>query len=129
MTGTATNVLLLVLALQAKHLLADFYLQNAFMLSGRGAYLHPGRALHCLVHAALTLVVLFIFGMGTGAILAVALIEFVAHFHIDWGKAQVLARRNLGPNDAGYWHATGVDQALHQATYVLIALVWLWSLA
>ncbi|RYH11580.1 DUF3307 domain-containing protein [Tropicimonas sp. IMCC6043] len=124
MTVSATMVLLLVLALQVKHLVADFYLQTAYMLSRRGRYLHPGRALHCLVHILGTTLVLFVFGTPPGPLAAILLAEFVIHFHIDWGKAQIVARRSLTPEDAAYWHATGVDQALHHATYIGIAGIW-----
>ncbi len=128
MTGSTANLLLLLLALQAKHLLADFYLQTGYMLSGRDRYAHTGRALHCAVHIAFTLPILLLFGAPPAAALAIALAEFALHFHIDWGKSQVLSRRALTPTDATYWHVTGIDQALHHATYIGIAALWLWLL-
>ncbi|NDR59570.1 DUF3307 domain-containing protein [Aliiruegeria sabulilitoris] len=117
--------LLFLLALQIKQLFADFYLQNGFMLSARSRYLHPGRALHCLVHILGTALVLLVFGIGPSALALILIGEFVVHYHIDWGKGRVLAERNLTSADAGYWHAIGVDQALHQASYIVIAAIWL----
>jgi hypothetical protein len=48
----------------------------------------------------------------------------VVHFHIDWAKARYSDTHDLTPAQARFWQATGLDQALHQLTYV--AMVWAW---
>lgn len=117
----ATTVLVLVFLLQVKHLVADFFLQNEYMLSGRDRYLHGGRALHVALHIVGTVLVLVAVGTPIFATLVVAIVEFVLHYHIDWGKSALNHRRGLTPSDPVYWRALGVDQALHHATYIAIA--------
>lgn len=128
MTEAAVQVVLLILALQFKHLLADFFLQNDFMLAGRNTYLHPGRALHAAIHGFGTVIVMVLFGTGLTLLAAIAVVEIVVHFHIDWGKARLTENRGLTAKDRAFWFLTGIDQALHQATYLAIALVWLRAL-
>jgi len=46
--------------------------------------------------------------------------EFVVHYHLDWTKDQVNRRLKLTADDARFWWTLGVDQFLHDATYVAI---------
>ncbi|MGR3713953.1 MAG: DUF3307 domain-containing protein [Shimia sp.] len=117
-------LLLLIAAFQFKHLVADFFLQNAKMIMGREKYWHMGRALHAGVHAVFSVLVLAVFGTPLGALAALVIVEFVVHFHIDWAKARYSVDRNLQPTEACYWYAVGTDQALHQLTYLV--MVWIW---
>lgn len=120
-----TEVFVLLLLLQVKHVVADFFLQNEYILSNRGTYGHPGGFLHVGLHLAGSILILV--GMGTGPVLLGALLiaEAVFHYHLDWFKDNWVAARKLSPRDAGFWHATGVDQALHQASYLAIAWAWM----
>lgn len=117
-------LLLLLCLLQIKHMLGDFFLQTKVMLNGRGQYLHIGRLMHAGVHAALSFLVFIAVGAPIGFVLLLVLAELVVHFHIDWWKGRLTTVQNLTPAQAAYWRATGIDQALHQLTYV--AMIWLW---
>ncbi len=117
-------VLLLICALQIKHMFADFFMQTPKMLSGRGEYLHFGRAQHAGIHAIGTMIVLIPFGAPVLFILAIAAVEWVVHFNIDFCKAKHCDSQELGPTDAAFWRAAGIDQALHHLTYV--GIVWAW---
>ena len=57
-----TTILLLFAALQIKHLVADFFLQNAKMIQGREKYWHMGRAMHAGIHVFLTAICFALFG-------------------------------------------------------------------
>lgn len=103
---------------------ADYFLQTPKMLSGRGEYLHMGRAQHAGVHALGSIIVLLPFGVSLAFVLIVALIEWVVHFNIDWGKAKLSDSKGYGPNEAGFWRLAGLDQALHQLTYVAMTFAW-----
>lgn len=124
-------VLWLVLLLQIKHVVADYMLQNAYMLANRRIYGHPGGLLHVAIHLAGSLAVLLVVGTGPVLLLGLLVAEAVVHYHVDWMKDNFVARRGLTTTDAVYWYAAGVDQGLHQATYLAMAAVWaaVWAAA
>lgn len=117
-------VLILMCLFQAKHMLADYFLQTKVMLDGREAYVHLGRFLHAGIHAAGSLIVFLLIGAPVAFILPVVVMEWAVHFHIDWWKGRHTSEQNLTPQDAAFWRACGMDQALHQLTYV--AMIWAW---
>lgn len=118
------TIFLLLCLLQVKHMFADYFLQTPRMLSGRGEYWHMGRAQHAAVHSAGSTIAFLIVGASLPFTLVIVLLEWVIHFNIDWGKARYSDHKALAPTQAGFWRAAGVDQALHQFTY--IAMVWAW---
>ncbi len=124
MSDVTSTILILFCLLQMKHMLGDYFLQTPRMLTGRATYLHLGRAQHAAVHALGSAIAFALIGAPWGLILALCVAEWIVHFHIDWAKARHSAQSGLGPTDAGYWRAAGLDQALHQFTY--IAMVWAW---
>lgn len=105
-------------------MLGDYFLQTKMMLDGRDQYLHFGRFLHAGIHAAGSLIVFAVIGAPMWFTVPLVLAEWVIHYHIDWWKGRLTSEQNLTPVDAGYWRASGIDQALHQLTYV--AMIWLW---
>lgn len=119
-------LILLLCLLQIKHMFADYFLQTRVMLDGRDQYLHFGRFLHAGVHAVGSLIVFAIIGAPMSFVLPLIVAEWVVHFHVDWWKGRYTSDRQLTPADATYWRASGIDQALHQLTYV--AMIWLWLL-
>lgn len=124
---TSYSTLLIVLCLlQVKHMLADYFLQTKLMLEGRGRYLHFGTFLHAGVHALGSLIAFSLVGASLVFVVPLVLAEWAIHFHIDWWKGRYTSDQNLTPADAGYWRASGIDQALHQLTY--IGMVWVWLL-
>lgn len=124
MTATTTSLLVLLFLFQIKHMFADFFLQTPRMLSDRGRYVHAGRAQHAAVHALGSAVALLLMGASVALVLPVIVAEWVAHYHIDWAKGRWSDRTSHTPADGGYWRAMGVDQALHQMTY--LAMAWAW---
>lgn len=125
MTAELQTALLLLLLLEIKHLFADFFLQTPRMLSGRGQYAHLGRAQHAGLHAAFSVCALLICGAPLVFVVILCLAELVVHYHIDWAKGVHSDKTGYTPTDPGYWRAFGVDQFLHQLTY--IAMVWAWA--
>ena len=123
--GETYGVLLVLLCLlQIKHMLGDYFLQTRMMLDGREQYAHLGRFLHAGVHAAGSFIAFLLIGAPVVFIVPLVLAEWAVHFHIDWWKGRHTSDQKLTPADAGYWRASGVDQALHQLTY--IAMIWIW---
>ncbi len=115
--------LVVVAILLAKHCLFDFVLQTKFQLSNKYRYAHPGGVLHGMLHALGTAAT---FVVATPAPVVAFLVlggEFLAHYHIDWAKEQILRRTGWTHSDARYWRLFGADQLLHGWTYVVIAWV------
>jgi hypothetical protein len=116
------SVLLLLLLLQVKHFLFDFVLQSPYQLKNKGTYGHPGGILHSGLHAVGTALILLVFATPPGILLAIVVGEFVVHYHIDWAKEQI-TRRQGGKQNAFFWQMIGLDQLLHQLTYLAIAAI------
>lgn len=125
MTPLLQTFLILLLLLQVKHMFADFFLQTPRMLLSRDDYFHLGRLQHAAVHAGLSLAVLMIVGAPLGFAIALCTLEGIVHFHIDFGKGRYSCKAGHGPADGGYWRAFGLDQLLHQLTYVV--MIWAWA--
>lgn len=125
MDTALTTALILLVLLQVKHMFADFFLQTPRMLSGRDEYIHIGRMQHVAIHGALSVPAFLIIGAPLVFTVVLIIVEVVVHYHIDWGKGRHSATTQHGPADAGYWRAFGLDQLLHQLTYV--AMVWIWA--
>lgn len=121
-----STLLVLLILLQIKHMFADYFLQTPKMLAGRGQYMHMGRAQHAGVHAAGTVIVLVIMGTSLLPLIVLTVAEWIVHFHIDFWKASHSDKRRLTPDQAAFWRAAGIDQCLHQLTY--IAMVWIWAI-
>lgn len=129
LSAALVMTLCLVALLQVKHVIADFVLQSPYIIENRRLYGHPGGLLHVSVHALGSLAALAIVGLpGVAALLLLLLGEAVVHYHIDWSKDNLVAALALTPKDAGFWYATGIDQGLHQLTYLAMAAYWVLSL-
>ena len=118
------DILWLLALLQVKHCVADFFLLTPWMMAHRKEYLHPGGLAHVGVHLAGTLAVLVLMGTAAGRGAAILLAEGMVHYHIDFAKARLNDRRGLNPGMPLYWYALGVDQALHQLSYLALAVWW-----
>lgn len=123
MNDPVTFALVLLFVLQLKHLFADFYLQTRRMLMDRAVYWHLGRLQHAGLHAVGSLVAMVLVGVPVALALVISFGEWLVHFHIDWGKGWWSKHTGHGPDQAGFWRAFGVDQALHQWTYLVMVLL------
>ncbi|GGH23638.1 Protein of unknown function [Cribrihabitans marinus] len=118
------DVLMLLVLFQAKHMFADYFLQTPKMLSGRGEYAHLGRAQHAAVHSLGSVIAFLLIGSPPVFILITVALEWVVHFHIDYFKAHYSDRNELRPDQAAFWRAAGLDQCLHQLTYIVMTWAW-----
>lgn len=115
--------LLLLAGFQVKHFLGDYVFQNAFILENRRIWGHPGGLLHVAIHSALTLPILLLTQISVPLMIAIMLGEALFHYHVDWVKDSWIHARGWTAQDKQYWWLTGVDQALHQLSYLLIVAV------
>jgi len=110
-----------------KHFLFDFLWQFAYMVQNKGVYGHEGGVHHSMLHALGTVIVLIMFynlavhqlSVDTaGMIVVFGAVDGVVHYHIDWLKQQINERYKT--SDPEFWHYLGIDQALHNLTYVVL---------
>lgn len=126
--------LVLFLGFQVKHLVVDFFIQNRFpyMWANKHKLLHPGGWLHAGGHAVISLIILTLIRprhVGDWGWLIPALVicgmELVIHFLIDMGKMRIGTWKNWKCNTSPlFWDLLGIDQFLHQLTYLWMVYVW-----
>ena len=109
--------------LQVKHFVADYLLQPAWILRGKGDFRNPGGYAHAAIHVAGTIPGLVVFGVDATTIAAAALVEFVIHYLIDHFKAVYSRTHPADVTTRAFWASHGFDQLLHHLTYtgILIA--------
>lgn len=122
--------LVLLAGLQVKHLLADFVLQTSFMLAGKGRYGHIGGLSHAALHGVLSLPILLLAagvfaGPSLGLVLLIVLVEVLVHYHLDWAKERWVRYHAVTSSHPGFWRAIGIDQSLHQLTYLMMVAAML----
>lgn len=120
------SVLLLLTLLLVKHFVWDFFYQPPFMWQNKGSFGHPGGIVHSGLHAVTTFFLLLPFTtVTTSAILLV--FEFVVHYATDWAKMNLNRVKGwTATTHNEFWQLTGLDQLVHQLTYVaILAIVFL----
>ncbi len=84
----------------------------------KGTYGHPGGLLHSGLHGLGTWLSLVWF---TPYAIALALFDFVVHYHVDWAKMNLNAKMGWGANThEEFWWLLGLDQYIHSLTYIAI---------
>lgn len=113
-------LLIVLVCLTAKHFLADFPLQSKYMLrkTNQKGWLLPLMA-HSATHAGMTFVILWSV-INIKQALALAALDFVIHCVVDSAKARLA---NYNVFDKRFWVALGLDQMLHNLTYIAIAFI------
>jgi hypothetical protein len=112
----------LLIALQVKHFVFDFVLQNRYQLDNKGTYGHPGGILHAGLHGLGTGIIVFYFTDTVTAAFLGAL-DMLIHYHIDWAKVKLNSKMRLTPADQNFWVLLGLDQYFHQLTYIVILFI------
>lgn len=120
-----TPVLWLIAALLVKHFVWDFFYQPPYMLQNKGTLGHWGGIAHSGVHAITTLVILLFFLPVSNLIVFIApLFEFALHYLTDYAKMNINRIKGWGATTHNeFWQLTGLDQLVHQLTYVAIIVM------
>lgn len=130
------DLLWLLFLFQIKHLVVDFFLQNRFpyMWVNKHRVFHPGGWLHAGSHAVATFLIFAHWHrptIGPGipwvdAAIILSVVELFIHFLIDLCKMRFNAwmkwQCHTSPQ---FWNLLGIDQFLHQLTYLWLAGKWL----
>jgi uncharacterized protein DUF3307 len=108
--------------MEVKHFLCDFAVrQDGIEL--KAIYFNRTGLIHAGLHALASIPVFLLFTSSAALIAALAAAELLAHYHFDWLKAWINARKRLDYSDRLYWILFGGDQLAHQLTYVAILAV------
>lgn len=107
----------LLIGLEVKHYIADYFLQPAWMLVGKGDWRHPGGYAHAGLHAALSGVVLLIAATPLPIVAALVLAEWVIHYALDYSKILYSRGVRADSDPRRFWALHGIDQLTHQLTY------------
>ena len=119
----ANFTLLLLVGLVVKHFIADYTLQTASMIQGKGSFFSPGGYIHAGIHAVGTIIVFALFAIPATLFWSLVALEFVIHYLVDFGK------RNFGDHVSStesprmFWAINGFDQLLHHLTYIALAML------
>jgi hypothetical protein len=114
--------MLLMFLLTIKHFIFDFVFQPPYMWQNKGTYGHPGGIFHAYAHALATFWILILAASVAGpTALALAIGEFMIHYHMDWFKMWYNKKKGWGPTTHNeFWIFLGVDQLVHYLTYIAI---------
>jgi Protein of unknown function (DUF3307) len=118
---STSALLLLLAAFQVKHFLGDYVFQTPYILAHRRIWGHPGGLLHAGIQAGLTIPILGLAGVPWHVIAYIVVGEFLFHYHLDWAKDRLNHAMGWTPADKQFWWLVGLDQALHQMSYLVIA--------
>ncbi len=113
----------LLIGLELKHSLADYFIQPGWMVAGKGDIFHPGGYAHAGLHAGLSLLVLVAAGTPVALAAALCAAEFVLHYGLDYAKAHYAAGVDMQHRPRRFWALHGIDQLTHQLTYVAMIFV------
>ena len=111
-------IFLLLIGLNMKHFFADFLLQFSWMIAGKGSIRMAGGYVHAAIHVIGTGLVLWLLSVSLQTIAVLILAEFVIHYLLDFSKARAGNGISSTERPKAFWALIGLDQLLHQLTYV-----------
>ncbi|WP_421761863.1 DUF3307 domain-containing protein [Devosia sp.] len=113
----------LLVGLELKHCVADYFLQPGWIIAGKGDLRKPGGYAHAGIHAAMTGVLLLVTATPLMTALLLVLAEFVVHYALDYSKIQYSRGVHAETSPGRFWALHGIDQFAHQLTYAAIICV------
>ena len=103
-----------------KHWYIDFVIQTDEEVKHKGIYGNWTGIVHSLKHGLATLIIFIAVDVSIGIALAIALLDTVIHYHVDWTKMNY---GNMNIKTPQFWNHLGLDQMAHQFSY--IGYAWL----
>jgi len=114
----SSTILTFIFLLFAKHAVCDLAIQRLFP-SNKTQYFNKVAHLHYFHHGVGTFLVGLIIDVRFA--FAIAIIDYLAHWHIDYTKSLVRAEFGWKEKDLQFWLLQSLDQILHYLTYILLA--------
>ena len=106
--------------LTIKHTVCDLALQRLFP-ADKKFYFNPPAHTHYFHHGLGSFLVGLMFGVPFAV--AIGVIDYFAHWQIDYAKTVIRDKYNMQPEEDRYWVLQTVDQALHFFTYYCFVLI------
>lgn len=119
---TISTLILLLVALNVKHYIADYVLQSTELVQLKKTHFQY-LLLHSLHHGLATFLVFLFFGPFIVAV-AFAVADFILHTLIDSSKTYIPYFDRFKPPSQAYFNVLGLDQLLHNLCYVLFAYLF-----
>ena len=113
----------LLIGLELKHYVGDYFLQPGWMLAGKGDIAQPGGYAHAGIHAGLSLLVLLVAGTPPALAAALFAAEFIIHYGLDYAKIHYSMGVRVDQTPRRFWVLHGIDQLTHQLTYAAIIFI------
>lgn len=113
--------ILLIVLLFIKHAVADLYLQTFHIPGHKTDYFGKAHR-HYLEHGIGTFIVIIFFTAWPLA-LAISLLDYLLHWHIDFGKSMFVQKKMIKRDSKVFWRIQCLDQIAHYLTYGLIAFL------
>jgi len=130
-----TYIFALLVAFQIKHFLADYPLQNEYMVTGKFKAKGWVKPLfhHAYMHGMFTGFISYTFLLANGVSLnesfwyaiLLMLFDLVTHFTIDRIKASPFILPQYKPDNSMFWFYLGLDQMFHHLTHYLVIFILL----
>lgn len=117
-------IIFLLFLLQVKHLVVDWLWQPEYEWKNKGTYGHWGGIRHALKNGLGTSLC-FAFFVSWPIGVYVLIIDTLVHYHIDWAKMNLNRINKWDANTPQFFQLIGVDQFLHQVTYLLLIVMFL----
>lgn len=113
----------LLIGLEIKHYIADYFMQPGWILAGKGDFRQPGGYAHAGIHAGLSLLVLLVLRTPIWLALALFAAEFVIHYALDYAKIHYSQGVHIDTRARRFWALHGIDQLTHQLTYAAMIYI------
>ena len=113
--------LILFLGLLLKHAIVDIGIQAYQTNLSKADYTSLKAHYHYAPHGIGTFLVFVTFVNPVVALIA-GILDWIAHWHIDFVKSSVVKHGNLEKYTPKWYWATTVDQILHYTTYYLLVV-------
>jgi hypothetical protein len=115
------ELVLVMLAVQTKHLLLDWIWQPPWEWRNKGTYGHAGGLFHAGKNGAGTAVCMVPLCDDLASAFLVLFADALVHYHVDWVKMNINRRMGwTATTHNEFWQLTGLDQWAHQVTYLAI---------
>ena len=119
MSSAVSSIFFLLLV---KHCIIDLWVQSLLTYKDKKSkYTSLSAQVHYAQHGLGTIFVLSFFIPLKYAIL-VGIVDYIAHWHIDFLKSRTQKKFNIKSPEKAYWFLSSIDQGLHYLTYYLIVL-------